>query len=201
MKYLFIFVLMLNMLYGNDGQFNKYCFNDNGFSVNYQNQLNSLEDKINDTNLNNKLLEQKLNDTEKYYSSILRNQELIAENEVNQLKSILEQQEKNHQDTISNLFYLFNMIVATFIFLGAGITFFGKNYLIKKIKKEISSNHVQVTTKLVSELGEKKEFIEIIKAQIYIEKDSFKDEDEDEDENISKKRYNNDSDNSDDVLS
>lgn len=192
---------MLNMLYGNDGQFNKYCFNDNGFSVNYQNQLNSLEDKINDTNLNNKLLEQKLNDTEKYYSSILRNQELIAENEVNQLKIILEQQEKNHQDTISNLFYLFNMIVATFIFLGAGMTFFGKNYLIKKIKKEISSNHVQVTTKLVSELGEKKEFIEIIKAQIYIEKDSFKDEDEDEDENISKKRYNNDSDNSDDVLS
>lgn len=192
---------MLNMLYGNDGQFNKYCFNDNGFSVNYQNQLNSLEDKINDTNLNNKLLEQKLNDTEKYYSSILRNQELIAENEVNQLKSILEQQEKNHQDTISNLFYLFNMIVATFIFLGAGMTFFGKNYLIKKIKKEISSNHVQVTTKLVRELGEKKEFIEIIKAQIYIEKDSFKDEDEDEDENISKKRYNNDSDNSDDVLS
>lgn len=192
---------MLNMLYGNDGQINKYCFNDNGFSVNYQNQLNSLEDKINDTNLNNKLLEQKLNDTEKYYSSILRNQELIAENEVNQLKSILEQQEKNHQDTISNLFYLFNMIVATFIFLGAGMTFFGKNYLIKKIKKEISSNHVQVTTKLVSELGEKKEFIEIIKAQIYIEKDSFKDEDEDEDENISKKRYNNDSDNSDDVLS
>lgn len=192
---------MLNMLYGNDGQFNKYCFNDNGFSVNYQNQLNSLEDKINDTNLNNKLLEQKLNDTEKYYSSILRNQELIAENEVNQLKIILEQQEKNHQDTISNLFYLFNMIVATFIFLGAGMTFFGKNYLIKKIKKEISSNHVQVTTKLVRELGEKKEFIEIIKAQIYIEKDSFKDEDEDEDENISKKRYNNDSDNSDDVLS
>ena len=189
------------MLYGNDGQFNKYCFNDNGFSVNYQNQLNSLEDKINDTNLNNKLLEQKLNDTEKYYSSILRNQELIAENEVNQLKSILEQQEKNHQDTISNLFYLFNMIVATFIFLCAGMTFFGKNYLIKKIKKEISSNHVQVTTKLVRELGEKKEFIEIIKAQIYIEKDSFKDEDEDEDENISKKRYNNDSDNSDDVLS
>ena len=192
---------MLNMLYGNDGQFNTYCFNDNGFSVNYQNQLNSLEDKINDTNLNNKLLEQKLNDTEKYYSSILRNQELIAENEVNQLKIILEQQEKNHQDTISNLFYLFNMIVATFIFLGAGMTFFGKNYLIKKIKKEISSNHVQVTTKLVRELGEKKEFIEIIKAQIYIEKDSFKDEDEDEDENISKKRYNNDSDNSDDVLS
>ena len=192
---------MLNILYGNDGQFNKYCFNDNGFSVNYQNQLNSLEDKINDTNLNNKLLEQKLNDTEKYYSSILRNQELIAENEVNQLKIILEQQEKNHQDTISNLFYLFNMIVATFIFLGAGMTFFGKNYLIKKIKKEISSNHVQVTTKLVRELGEKKEFIEIIKAQIYIEKDSFKDEDEDEDENISKKRYNNDSDNSDDVLS
>lgn len=93
------------------------------------------------------------------------------------------------------------MIVATFIFLGAGMTFFGKNYLIKKIKKEISSNHVQVTTKLVRELGEKKEFIEIIKAQIYIEKDSFKDEDEDEDENISKKRYNNDSDNSDDVLS
>ena len=74
---------MLNILYGNDGQFNTYCFNDNGFSVNYQNQLNSLEDKINDTNLNNKLLEQKLNDTEKYYSSILRNQELIAENEVN----------------------------------------------------------------------------------------------------------------------
>ena len=192
---------MLNILYGNDGQFNTYCFNDNGFSVNYQNQLNSLEDKINDTNLNNKLLEQKLNDTEKYYSSILRNQELIAENEVNQLKSILEQQEKNHQDTISNLFYLFNMIVATFIFLGAGMTFFGKNYLIKKIKKEISSNHVQVTTKLFSELKKKKEFIEIIKAQIYIEKDSFKDEDEDEDENISKKRYNNDSDNSDDVLS
>ena len=192
---------MLNILYGNDGQFNTYCFNDNGFSVNYQNQLNPLEDKINDTNLNNKLLEQKLNDTEKYYSSILRNQELIAENEVNQLKIILEQQEKNHQDTISNLFYLFNMIVATFIFLGAGMTFFGKNYLIKKIKKEISSNHVQVTTKLVRELGEKKEFIEIIKAQIYIEKDSFKDEDEDEDENISKKRYNNDSDNSDDVLS
>lgn len=30
---------------------------------------------------------------------------------------------------------------------------------------------------------------------------AFKDEDEDEDENISKKRYNNDSDNSDDVLS
>lgn len=192
---------MLNMLHGNDTECNKYCFNDNGFSVNYQNQLNSLEDKINDTNLNNKLLEQKLNDTEKYYSSILRNQELIAENEVNQLKIILEQQEKNHQDTISNLFYLFNMIVATFIFLGAGMTFFGKNYLIKKIKKEISSNHVQVTTKLVRELGEKKEFIEIIKAQIYIEKDSFKDEDEDEDENISKKRYNNDSDNSDDVLS
>ena len=152
---------MLNMLYGNDGQFNKYCFNDNGFSVNYQNQLNSLEDKINDTNLNNKLLEQKLNDTEKYYSSILRNQELIAENEVNQLKSILEQQEKNHQDTISNLFYLFNMIVATFIFLGAGMTFFGKNYLIKKIKKEISSNHVQVTTKLVSELGEKKNLLKL----------------------------------------
>ena len=138
---------------------------DSLFNIFGVSSFNSLEDKINDTNLNNKLLEQKLNDTEKYYSSILRNQELIAENEVNQLKSILEQQEKNHQDTISNLFYLFNMIVATFIFLGAGMTFFGKNYLIKKIKKEISSNHVQVTTKLVSELGEKKEFIEIIKAQ------------------------------------
>ncbi|MCT7576434.1 hypothetical protein [Aliarcobacter butzleri] len=37
MKYLVIFILILNVSYGNDGQCTTSCFNDNGFNVNYQN--------------------------------------------------------------------------------------------------------------------------------------------------------------------
>lgn len=182
MKYLFTFILIFNALYANDCQSNTYSCSDSGFDVNYQNQLNALGDKISDVNLNNKLLEQKLVDTEKYYVSILRNQEVLAKSQVDSLKSILEQQEKNHQNTIDNLFYLFHLIVAFFVLVGGAATYFGKRYLIKKIKKQISEKHIQITTDLVNGLANEPKFIKVIKAQIYIENDSFKNEDEDEDE-------------------
>lgn len=182
MKYLFTFILIFNALYANDTQSSTYCCSNSGFDVSYQNQLNALGDKINDINLNNKLLEQKLVDTEKYYVSILKNQEVLSKNQVDGLKSILEQQEKNHQNTIDNLFYLFHLIVAFFVLVGGTVTYFGKRYLIKKIKKQISEKHIQVTTDLVNGLANEPKFIKVIKAQIYIENDSFKNEDEDEDE-------------------
>ncbi|WP_418180751.1 hypothetical protein ACNSOL_01395 [Aliarcobacter lanthieri] len=179
MKYLFLLILSFYVSHGNDSSYGSYCSNEVAM-IEYQKQLTSFNNALSDINTNNKLLEQKLADTEKYYTSILKNQEKLTENQLTQFEIALEQRQKEHEHEVSFLFRIFTVVVALFLFIVGLATYFGRKYLIKKIKKQISSNHMQVTAKLVNDLGEKKEFIEIIKAQIYIEKDSFKDEDEDE---------------------